>query len=647
MKQILEYNNYVIRRVIPISAFFLALQILLRLVFLVREHSNIDLSISEAASMFGMGTLFDIATLSFLLIPYIFYLVILPKNLHLGPLDQFITRLFYIITLYLLIYDVVAEWFFWDEFSVRFNFIAVDYLVYTTEVLANIWESYPIIWLLFAIAFVTAIIFLYTKSLLFSEISAGKVAFFPPRLISGIIYLFLPAILFFSINLSQSEISHNNYINEITKNGIFSLFSAFRNNELNYNKFYLSDYQDTELPHIKNLLEEKKEGHIFISDDPEDITRFIPGNGPEKHKNVIIVVMESMSASFMKRFGNLNNLTPNLDKLASLSISFDNTYATGTRTTRGLEAVTLSIPPSPGRSIIKRPNNENLFSLGFIFQDRGYDTRFIYGGYGYFDNMNYFFEHNGFDIIDRSSFSKKEQTFANAWGLCDEDLFNKVITEATRSYLKQAPFMHMIMTTSNHRPYSFPDGRVNFPPKGGGRNAAVNYADYSIGKFIENAKKTPWFNDTVFIFIADHNANSAGKTELEISKYHIPFLIYSPSFIKPQKIPNLTSQIDLAPILLGLLDFSYYSKFYGENILEDEDEKAHAFIANYQKLGFISDDSMIILKPGKKYEQYRAGQVVAKKDIKESILLDTIALYKHASNWKKNLKRIDTVVKDR
>lgn len=636
------YSKYMLQRIASVAAFFFILQIILRIILLIIEKDNVSISFIELIKMISVGLVYDAAVFSIILIPYVLYLTFLPKKFHLGRFDRIATTLCYSSLLYLLLFDIIAELVFWDEFSVRFNFIAVDYLVYTQEVLANIWESYPITWILSAIGFIVFIIFILTKKILLPSTTLN-IATFSKRFATMCIYILIPTAFYFSINDSKSEITNNSYVNEITKNGIYSLFTAFFKNQLDYNKFYLTDYDNTELPKIRDLLEENETGQKFVNDNEDDITRFIPGNGKEKHKNVIIVAMESMSASFMQRFGNPSPYTPNLDKLVNNSLFFENLYATGTRTVRGLEAISLSIPPSPGTSIVKRPNNENLSSIGFVFKDRGYDTKFIYGGYGYFDNMNYFFSHNGFDIVDRKSFSKDEQTFANAWGLCDEDLFKKVISEARKSYEKNTPFMDIVMTTSNHRPYTFPSGIEGIPSEGGGRTAGVKYADYAVGKFLESASKEPWFKDTVFVFIADHTAGSAGKEEIAVDKYHIPMFIYSPSFIKPRIVKNLASQIDLAPILLGILDFSYYSRFYGENILEDPDEEGHAFVASYQKLGFITNDSLVILKPGKKYSEYKNNNPLNDSNIDKKLLLETVAFYKHASDWKKHISKINTV----
>lgn len=469
---------------------------------------------------------------------------------------------------------------------------------------------------------------------------------FLTRLLYSVVYTLIPLSLFFALDPKLAEFSTNSYTNEISKNGIYSLFSAFRNNELDYNRFYTTELPNTSFPTIQNLIQEQDGHSTFINVNKQDITRKIIREGSEIHKNVVLIVMESMSADFMQRFGNSQKLTPTLDSLTNRSLFFSNLYATGTRTVRGLEAISLSIPPTPGTSILKRPHNENLFSLGFIFKDRGYDTKFIYGGNGYFDNMNYFFEHNGFDIVDRGNFSEEETSFSNAWGLCDEDSFTKAIKEGNASYAAHKPFFHLIMTTSNHRPYTFPEGKVSFPSTGGGRPAGVAYADYAIGKFLEDAEKEPWFHDTVFVIIADHTAGSAGKIELSPSKYHIPLFIYAPGFINPKEIKTLASQIDLAPTLLGLLNFSYTSRFYGRDLLRLPPKASpYTFVSNYQKLGLMTDDALIVLRPGKDYAMYKQDDTAVPHDqVDMSLLGKAIVWFHTASQWRDNSTRVPTVL---
>jgi phosphoglycerol transferase MdoB-like AlkP superfamily enzyme len=243
--------------------------------------------------------------------------------------------------------------------------------------------------------------------------------------------------------------------------------------------------------------------------------------------------------------------------------------------------------------------------------------------------MNNFFSHNGFAIIDKMDFSHDEVTFDNAWGACDEDLFRKVIKEANSSFAAKKPFFSVVMTTSNHRPFTYPDGKIDIPPKSG-RNGGVKYADYAIGKLLEIGKKQPWFNDTLFVIVADHCAASARGIALPIKKYQIPLLIYSPAHIQPQRIDKLASQIDLAPTVLGLLNFSYTTKFLGKDILKMGDNEGRAFISTYEKLGYMKDDKLVILDPKQKIEYYQFNRVNGKTEavqLPANYLLDALAYY--------------------
>jgi phosphoglycerol transferase MdoB-like AlkP superfamily enzyme len=278
-------------------------------------------------------------------------------------------------------------------------------------------------------------------------------------------------------------------------------------------------------------------------------------------------------------------------------------YATGNRTVRGLEAVTLSLPPTPGESVVKRKDNKNKFSIGSVFNSKGYTSKFLYGGDAYFDNMQDFFQGNGYDIVDKSNLKPNEISFSNIWGVCDEDMAKKAIQVMNAEAKTGKPFFNHWMTVSNHRPFTYPEGKIGIPGTAKSRDGGVMYTDYALKQFFEMAKKQPWFKNTVFVIVADHCASSSGKTELPMDKYRIPALIYSPGFIQPQKMDKLVSQIDLMPTVLGLLNFDYQSKFFGQNVLLSS-YKPRAFIATYQDLGYISNDTLTIISPVKKMKQY-------------------------------------------
>lgn len=571
---------------------FLAIATLIRTTLLIKSRALIPAGILSLLTIFGVGLLYDLITASYFSIPIILYLMAVPNRWYRSRLHKPVFFVLVFVTLYLLVFDAFAEYIFFDEFGTRFNFIAVDYLVYTTEVIRNIRESYPLTELLIAIGLVCTVIVLAFRK----TISASLAAHEPlkTRMFKGFAFLLLPVLSLCFVDQSLTRISPNPYANELASNGIYNFFAALKNNSLDYYTFYRSMPDADALIRLKHELGEEKNAR-FLSDNFQDIRRQITNAGPEKKLNIVVIMVESLSAEFLGTFGNKENLTPNLDRIARHSLLFRQAYATGTRTDRGLEAVTLSVPPTPGRSIVKRPDNENLFAWGRLMRNKGYESLFLYGGYGFFDNMNYFFGNNGYKTIDRASIRQKDIHFENVWGVCDEDLFTKAISEITIVHTEGKPFFAHIMTTSNHRPYTYPEGRIDIPSKTG-RAGAVKYTDYAIGKFISEAEKQPWFADTVFVIVADHCASSAGKTDLPPDRYHIPLIVYSPAHITPRAFDKVVSQIDIAPTILGLLNFSYMSKFLGRDVLHaHQKEEGEAFIGTYQKLGYIDDGMLVIL----------------------------------------------------
>lgn len=524
---------------------------------------------------------------------------------------SFILQMLFVMIVFCLLFNAISEWFFWDEFSSRYNFITVDYLVYTNEVLGNIRESYPVFWLIGLVAAISILILFCLRKIFYASVKAPML--FSRRLLVTIIILIVPLLSIWLVNPQWKNFSTNNYANELAGNGPYEFVQAFKNNELDFYRYYQTIPDKLAFRIVRNQL--ASPFATFTGTDSFSIERTIHYSQPENKMNVVLISVESLSASFMGCFGNAENLTPQIDLLASKGLLFTNAYASGTRTVRGLEALALSIPPTPGQSLVKRPANENLFSLGHVFKTKGYNTQFIYGGFGYFDNMNYFFGHNEYQVIDRSSLLPSEIHYANIWGVADEDLFTLALRSIETNSKTGKPFFTQIMTVSNHKPYTYPKNRIDIPPGNHSREGAVKYTDYAIGDFIKRASLTPWFRNTLFVIVADHCASSAGSTALPVTGYHIPLIVYSPALLKPERIAALTAQIDIAPTILGLLHLSYTSKFFGQDVLNTRKEKQHAFISTYQGLGFISNNYLVLQSPVNKVTSYRPDFLTGKNTV--------------------------------
>ncbi|TLV03431.1 LTA synthase family protein [Dyadobacter luticola] len=581
-------------RPVLVALFLVIISTLTRLLLLFKTSIDIDYSTRNVLGLFGIGLFYDVINALYFVFPLMLLGWLVPVGWQNKKGFRITANVLVFIMVFLLLLNAVSEWVFWDEFSSRFNFIAVDYLIYTQEVIGNIRQSYPVGIIISILLLLTAIFTFLLARL--AEQSAFRSFRFGMRSLVMVGYVVIVAVTVLFVDNKVRQFSSNVYVNELAGNGMYELFSAYQHNELDYNQFYLKSDDGKVSAEIRTLIK-TPESH-FINNKPFSIERNIVNPGPEQRRNIVLISVESLSADFLGGFGNTQGITPFLDSLAGSSLFFTNLYATGTRTVRGLEALSICTPPTPGQSIVRRPKNEGLFSLGSVLKGKGYQTRFIYGGYGYFDNMGYFFGHNDYKVVDRTALSKKEIDYENIWGVADENLFQLADKEISGAVKSGKPVFAHIMTTSNHRPYTYPEGRIDIPSHTG-REGAVKYTDFAIGQFIRRARTRPWFKNTLFVIVADHCASSAGKTDLPVDRYKIPLLIYAPGFVKPAVMPRLMSQIDLGPTILGLLNFSYRSKFFGYDIFKLEPGRERAFVSTYQSLGYIKNDSLIILKPQK------------------------------------------------
>ncbi|MBC7163203.1 MAG: LTA synthase family protein [Immundisolibacter sp.] len=622
------------RLLLPLGLAALACFALLRTALLLTAWSDVELGPGTLLRLYGTGALYDLAFLAYAAVPLVLYLMLAPQRLFRSRWHRPLAYGLCYALLYGLLFVLAAEWVFWGEFGARFNFIAVDYLVYSDEVLGNIRESYPVGWLLGGLGLLALALLWALRRPIRRTLDADSPL--KARLLVGGGLLLLPAVAFLALDQRPGQAFDNQYLNELSENGPYQFFHAFRDAELSYAQFYIQHDDAAVAAQLRRQVQQPNQ--TFLTPAGYDLARHVDNTdrGPERNLNVMLIVVESLSAKYLGAYGTTDadttGLTPNLDRLAAQSLWLSNLYATGTRTVRGLESLTLSVPPTPGESIVKRPDNGGLFSLGQLFAAHGYDSTFLYGGFGYFDNMNDFFGKNGFRIVDRAAMTSPEIAFANIWGVADESLYDRAMREADGDFARGQPFFQLVMTTSNHRPYSYPDGRIDIPSKTG-RAGAVKYTDWAIGDLLEKARQKPWFNDTLFVIVADHCAGSDGRTALPLDRYRIPLFVYSPAHVQPQRIERLVGQIDVAPTLLGLLHWNYDSRFFGKDILRMTDADERALLSNYQHLGLLDHQRLVVLSPGNKASVLEPADArTARPLAADSRLLDpALALYQGAA----------------
>ena len=596
---------------------------------MIISWSNLELTVSGFISIFFIGLFYDMVVCSFFAIPVALYCWLMKDSWYQKKWQRIpLFLLFFLITL-ILVVNVGGEIIFWDEFNVRYNFIAVDYLIYTNEVIGNILESYNVTLIGAAIAVATAaILFLVRKKIAASQQVSMR---FGKRSIFFLGFILLPVAGYFLVNNRIKNNSNNNYVNELGGNGIYEFGAAFWNNEIEYGKFYVTRNDTANFKILRNMLQAP---NATFSNDSLSIERQIKNDSPEHRWNVVLISVESLSGDYLKRFGNTENITPCLDSLIPHGLWFDNFYASGTRTVRGLEALSLAIPPTPGQSIVRRPDNDDMFTMGSVLKLKGYDVHYIYGGNSFFDNMGKFFSNSSYKVLDKRDIPDSMIHLTTAWGADDEASFNFTLQQCDKSFSSGKPFFNHIMTVSNHRPYIYPEGRIDILPSTQSVQGAVKYTDYAINKFIKDAQKKPWFNNTLFVIVADHCAKSAGKTDLPVNRYHIPCIIYAPQLITPAIENRLVSQIDLAPTILGLMKLNYTSRFFGYDIYNMNTGNERAFISTYQDMGYIKGDKLVILSAQQKVKMYKPDFITGGNTLiasSDSLINEAIAWYQGAS----------------
>ena len=581
---------------------FLLTFFLLRLVLAVWVHGLLETGLVVWAKTLWVGFRLDAVAALALSLPAAAALWVLPSRMWRHRWLVYSLRFAYFFALFVFLFTSVVEVAFFDEFNARFNYIAVDYLLFPTEVAGNIWQSYPVLWILAGVGVAALGFFLAT----FRRLERSVVH--PRRFAAkGIaIHLALLVVLAVTTPVSSMEVCQNRVQNEVAGNGVLTFVRAAWTNDLNFDAFYRT-LDKTEAFRRVNALLSEDEG-TSAPGGPNPFERTLKEDGPLVQPNFVIVIGESFGANFTGVLGHHpENITPVFDRLSQDGLLFTRFYATGSRTVRGLEAILCSFPPIPGVSILKRDKSENVFTMADVVKSKGYETLFVYGGRGIFDGMRPFMLANGFDrFVEQKDFPNP--VFTTAWGVSDEDIFHKALEEFDQLQARGKPFLSVVLTVSNHKPYSYPAGRIDLDPARHRREHAVKYADWALGDFFDRARTRAFFKNTVFVFIGDHGARVYGADFIPIRSYEVPFLIYAPTLVKPGQVDTLACSMDVAPTLLGLTDWSFQSIFCGRDLFDVPKEQGYALMQHDRDVGFLRGDRLAVFRPDKSANIYLFDQ---------------------------------------
>lgn len=522
------------------------------------------------------------------------------------------------------VFLLISEWFFFDEFDSRFNTVAIDYLVYPHEVFTNLRESYPL-------PLIGTACLLGGGAISWLGFAKFGPAWHPQPVLTKLKAIGIAMIACLLANVTvldiETSFSRQRVVNELANNGWASALHAAWSRNLDYKAFYLTMDRREAFVRARKLLAEP--GATFIAPEPpplpaeeskenewlkaarDSITRDIAGDPAKKKLNLCIIAEESFGSEFWGCLGRTvdgvpHTLTPRMDDLAAREgLLFTNMLADGNRTIRGIEAIFSDFPPLPGDSILARDKTENVETLARVLKRDGYNTEFLYAGHGTFDFIKSYVSRNGWDhLVEESDF--ENPAFRTAWGVSDEDLLQRGIVEMRKLHATGKPFFTSFLTVSNHRPFTYPAGRIPEDPNAHNREHAVKYADWALGDFFDRARHEPFWNDTIFVVVADHGARVYGRQTIPMKSYQIPWLVVAPGIIQsPQRNDAPGCQLDIGPTLLGMIGRPYRSLFFGHDLLKEGSvERTRNLMHHNRSIAVYHDKRQVVFGLNKSVEYW-------------------------------------------
>jgi phosphoglycerol transferase MdoB-like AlkP superfamily enzyme len=486
------------------------------------------------------------------------------------------------------------------QFDVRPNRLFIEYLSYPKEVLSTLWNGFRLALILgvgFSILLgVTIYSVLKTASTSAQLWSAKKLLLLWPVIFVVVFIQVRSTTDHRPANPALFALCGDALVNSLIINSGWSVLTALGSlrQEANSSEIYGSLAREKIFAQVKAA--PWLRDFQFTSTELPTLHRQEAAIKREKLLNLVIVLEESLGATFVESLGGLP-VTPELEKLKHEGWWFEQLYATGMRSVRGIEAVIAGYAPTPARSVVKLSlAQHNFYTLALGLSQQGYHTEFVYGGEAHFDNMRSFFTGNGFQqVVDRSSI--ENPVFEGSWGASDEDLFNKSLARLQQLHAENKPFFSLIFSSSNHEPFEFPDGRIELHDADKQTvNNAVKYADYALGKFIAEAKKQAYWKDTVFLIVADHDNRVYGDSLVPIKKFHIPGLILGAD-IQPKSIGTQASQIDLGATVLSLMGVSSEHPMIGRDFVKDSETPGRALMQFDNYFAWLEGSKVTLLRP--------------------------------------------------
>jgi phosphoglycerol transferase MdoB-like AlkP superfamily enzyme len=488
---------------------------------------------------------------------------------------------------------------YFNHFYSRFSIGAFAWFDNPEFVLAMILQEPK--YFLIAIPFVIVVVTFYKilKKIFYTDLLPEKKPKLAFKIIVSIVFVMLMLVSIRGrvqhkspIRVGTAYFSDNSFLNKLGLNPVFTLMRSYLDAQNKDNTTIKLIDDETAIKNVQQYL------GITNSKFDSPIAREISVDSlPLNKQNIVLVIMESMSAGKMGRHGNPNNLTPFLDSLSYQSNYFENVYTSGKHTFNGIFSTLFSFPALYNQHPMKQIKEYNGLSSSLI--KHGYSTTYFTTHDSQFDNVEGFLRGNGFqNVISQANYPASE--VKSTLGVPDDYMFRYSIDELNDLAKQDKPFLATFMTTSDHGPYYIPE---YFTPKSSDiKQQIVEYADWSLQQFITLSKKTEWFENTIFVFIADHGGPLNAKYDIALNYHHSPLIFYSPKTLKSKVFSNIGGQIDVYPTIMGMLNLPYTNNTLGIDLMTET--RPYIMINDDDKFGVLDTSHLLIVKKNEEPKLY-------------------------------------------
>lgn len=596
----------------------LAVFALFRAALLVAKWSFIrGVGPKTVAWCFLVGMRYDGMPLGYLLLPMALLLSLAPsawfaRRRFRGIAGAYAAGAMTVVT----VVEIIGVAFFWEYIS-RLNWIAVTYPSHR-EIRRYLWNNYPVLLL----AMGPVVLFLLFRWLLRRMFWRGApaVGFARGRAILAPVLVGLCVLACRGgagrrpLRRGSGYISTNNLVSQLTMNNFYTFFQAAKST--------INDTEDEKglyaMPDVQEAAEVVRGmiagGDHVLDHESNPLWRRTETYEPRRDYNVVVIIMEGMSSRPVGALGYRPSHTPCLDALCREGLFFENMYAVGARTNRAMLGVLCGHPDLGGVTVMKRePALQGFLTLPAILRRRGYRTEFLYGGDPNFDNMRGFFSRNGIqDVLGQEEMGLADEARRGnwTWGMPDEYVFDYALRRFDAH--GGARFFSAILTVSNHQPYQVPEGGAwdrlvcDVDDEAQRRRIqclnAYRYADWALGRFLDEARYRPWFSHTVFVLVADHGRHKDFRPDrlVDVPAFRIPCLFYAPGIIPPGRARVVCSQTDIPPTIMGFLGGWYDHSFLGRDVrsLDSQNpDDGFALLHLDERLAFVRGDEAMVMHP--------------------------------------------------